>query len=50
MMIRPEVLMLGLLTTLFWSSIYFFGVFQTIMWIVIIISIIVIVIKLQENR
>ena len=50
MRINPSIVMIGALVVLFWSSIYFFGVFQTIMWTIIITSIITIVIKLQENK
>ena len=42
-------LKLGLLSGLFCVSIYYLGAFQTIMYTIIILAVIGIIIKLQEN-
>jgi len=34
----------------FWLNVYFFGVFQTMMWLIVIGSIIGIIIKLKQEK
>ena len=50
-MIKPKpilyVLLIGLL---FWSSIFYFGFFNTVIWTIIISAIIGLILKLYENR
>ena len=44
------VFILASLTAYFWVSVYYFGLFQTITWSIILSAIVGLIIKLYENR